>query len=637
MVSAVTRTRVEALARDGKFRRAAELLEAERQHDPDNAELLAWLARLWLQAGDPQAALSASTVLVGIDPDSSDAWDIHGRALNNGRRARDALEAFERAVTLEPGSAASWFHYGHVLRGLGRMEPARDAYRRAVDADPTHVRAWRGLAGTCQHLDDNPAAIEALENAARQAPRDAGVRVDLGLARHAGGNLKGALGEFDRALAADPDNAGAHAGRGILCHELRQSAQAETHLKRALSLAPDDPANYAQLAHLYDALNRLDDARTVIADGRRAHPDDPMLRLEAARQNRRTGDIEAGVAQLEPAARGPLPPRLARQVFHELGRLYDRAGRYEEAFHAFNRCNTLARGSDRMRRVSARRFRERIAALDAFFRTATPALLTTQSDYPAAKSPTFLLGFPRSGTTLADVILDSHPRLTSIEERPTLNAVEELLSARPGGYPAALKTLRAADIEPLRERYFAAVHAAATPADGDRILDKLPMRTIHAGLIWRLFPAAKILLALRHPCDVILSNVMQDYALNDMTANFFTLEDAAALYDSVMTLWTLYTERLPFDWCATRYEDMVDDRQAETKRLLDYLGLEPDPAVDDYLATVRRRERIDTTSFDQVSEPVYRRSRLRWHNYRRFLEPVLPRLEAHIERFGYTT
>ena len=163
------------------------------------------------------------------------------------------------------------------------------------------------------------------------------------------------------------------------------------------------------------------------------------------------------------------------------------------------------------------------------------------------------------------------------------------------------------------------------------------MGTIHAGLIWRLFPASKIVLALRHPCDVVLSNVIQDYALNDMAANFFTLEDAAALYDSVMRLWTLYTERLPLDWRATRYEDMVDDSSAETARLLDYVELDPHPAVGDDLATVLRSERIDNTSFNQVSEPECRRPRLCWHNYRRFLEPVLPRLAPHIERFGYET
>ncbi len=633
-VPAGTANRIDALVAAGRCAEALATLDRIPTDLATRPDGLALFARTLLACGQPARAVGYTTQLVRADPESATHWNLHGRVLNNLRDGAGALAAFRRACELDPQRAESWFFVGHVLRGLGQLADADEALRRSVELEPANARAWQGLAGVAQQRGDNACAVDTLERAVAVHPELPGLRRDLALALHAAGQLDRARAEFDAAIALDPNDAEAHQGLGILCHETRDSAGAERHLQRATALAPGDPAPAAQLAHLYDALNRVDEARQVIAAARKRTPDDPQLCLEAARQRRRAGEIGAAIDLLAPVAQRSLPPRLARQVHHELGRLYDRAGRYDEAWQHFGLCNRIARDSDRAGNASASSFVESIDRLSRFF-AARPKLPRFDFAGPTDAVPGFLVGFPRSGTTLTDVMLDSHPGIQSIEERPTINAAEHRVRQMTGGYPEALAGLTQDDIAALRGVYFNASASFVGERSGRLVLDKLPMRTIHVGLVHMLFPTAPIVLALRHPCDVILSNVLQDYALNDMTANFYTVEDAARLYDRVMRLWGIYTDTLPLVTTTIRYEDLVDDRRGQIERILKFLGLDWDPAIDDYLGHVRRRGRIDTTSFDQVSEPVYRRSRLRWLNYRAQLEPVLDVLEPHIRNFGY--
>jgi len=161
------------------------------------------------------------------------------------------------------------------------------------------------------------------------------------------------------------------------------------------------------------------------------------------------------------------------------------------------------------------------------------------------------------------------------------------------------------------------------------------MGTVDVGLILRVFPAARFIVAVRHPCDVCLSCFMQDFKMNDVTANFVTLEETAFLYAEVMGLWQHYVRVLPHAYHVVRYEDVVDDFRTETRRLLQFLDLDWDDAVLDYAEHARRRGMITTASYHQVIEPIYRRARYRWRRYARQLEPAIRVLRPHIEYFGY--
>jgi hypothetical protein len=166
-------------------------------------------------------------------------------------------------------------------------------------------------------------------------------------------------------------------------------------------------------------------------------------------------------------------------------------------------------------------------------------------------------------------------------------------------------------------------------------LDKLPMRTLNAGLIQRLFPDARLLFALRHPCDVVLSNFMQAYAENEAFIHFDTLGDSARMYDRVMALWGQYDAVLELKRTRCRYEDLVMDTELELERICGFLGIDLNQAMLDLQSRLAARGRIRTNSYQQVAEPIYQRSSGRWKHYAAQMKEVLPVLAPYAEQFGY--
>ena len=240
----------------------------------------------------------------------------------------------------------------------------------------------------------------------------------------------------------------------------------------------------------------------------------------------------------------------------------------------------------------------------------------------------FLVGFPRSGTTLLDTMLDAHPEVASIEELPTLEVVVDVLRDMAGGYPAALEHLDSAQLPHLRALYRAEVQRHLEGRSARLVLDKLPLRLLHSGLICRLFPDARIVFALRHPCDVVLSNFMQAYAENEAFIHFDTLSQQRSHVCAHDGLVAKGRSLLPLNLHYTRYE-AVDCRPARRDGVACVIssGIEPVAAMFD-ARRAGRRAPVRTTSYQQVAEPVYQRSAGRWVNYREQLQPLLPTLQA---------
>ncbi|MEA2080189.1 MAG: sulfotransferase, partial [Pseudomonadota bacterium] len=250
-------------------------------------------------------------------------------------------------------------------------------------------------------------------------------------------------------------------------------------------------------------------------------------------------------------------------------------------------------------------------------------------------NPVFLVGFPRSGTTLLDQVLDSHPGLCTLEEKPMVQAMDALLDKYPGGYYENLATLTPSQAAVLRARYFEVVRDYISPQDGQIVIDKFPFNITQTGLLWRVFPEAKYILAIRHPCDVCISCFRQNFALNAAMSHFLSLEDTVALYVKVMQTWQHYVQILPVVYHQVRYEDLVDDLEREAKSVIKFLGLDWDPVVMDYITHARSRERINTPSYTQVIKPIYTHAKYRWRRYSEQINPYIEQLQPFITSFSY--
>ncbi|HYN45196.1 MAG TPA: sulfotransferase, partial [Allosphingosinicella sp.] len=336
----------------------------------------------------------------------------------------------------------------------------------------------------------------------------------------------------------------------------------------------------------------------------------------------RGGKIEQALLEARKAADDPVRRALL------IGRLADRSGDPATAFEAYAEMNRIV--AEAAPAGAAAAYRAHVAALRDMmipdFNAGWPDA-EADKDRPA---PVFLVGFPRSGTTLIDTMLMGHPAVHVLEEEPILQRVGEAL-----GDFARLPELDAGEIDRLRALYFAELDAFDPRARDKMVVDKLPLNILGAPLIHRLFPDAKLIFAERHPCDVVLSCFMQNFDLNDAMANFLDLGDAARLYDLVLDFWTRARAILPLDVHAVRYEALVEDKEAEMRALLAFLGLTWDPAVLDNEGIALRRGPIATPSYAQVAQPIYARASGRWERYRDQMAPVLPLLAPWAERMGY--
>lgn len=538
-----------------------------------------------------------------------------------------AAEAYEFVIAKQPEDFECWNNLGNARAGLGDHEQAVTALQKAKAIDPTAAPTRLNLVSALEALDRLDEAEAELIKAIGEFPDDFHLPYRLYIFYKAQLRQEEALAALIMAAERNPRSAEFQLKLGIEYGVSRRTAEAERAYRRAIELDPKELDAYLGLAIQYEHTNREEEFVPLVALARRngIRPE-PLSYIEALGLRRANRFAEA-LAKLDAVPADVEPIRTA----HARATLLDRLGRTDEAFAAYGRANALAcedNPTDPLDR--ARDLREQLAQEIA---TLTPDWRASWRATEIADDrpdPVFLVGFPRSGTTLLDTILMGHPDTVVMEEQPPLNDVETSL----GGL-AALPGMDGDAIAKARDRYFAAVEQIQPVAPGQLLIDKSPLFLYRLPLIQRLFPRARIILALRHPCDAVLSCFMANFRLNSAMANFLRLTDAAELYDLVFRHWQAALALCPAQVHPVIYERLVEDVSAEVRPLFEFLDLAWDENVLDHSRTARSRGLITTASYSQVTEPIYRRASGRWTRYERQLRPVLPILKPWIERHGY--
>jgi tetratricopeptide (TPR) repeat protein len=550
------------------------------------------------QAGKLDEVVELCREITAEMPSHGGAWHLLGAIASARGDYAYSLNCLERASQLDAGHPVIQFNLGNALMGLERYPEAVAAYRRALEIDPGDLRPLHNLA----------------------------------LALKTIGELDEAEAMLRRATTLEPDNAEAQLdiARFLVGLGGRRDRDAETAFNQALELAPTDAAIHADMAAFYEHRSRLADAAAVARDGLALDSDNAQLHLTAAKLDRQAGDRRGAMRHLEAMRAAAATTNLEKDIVYatEMGRLLDDAGDPTAAFGQFRAANAAAAARWQVDSMKRQAMPLRIERLTNAF---TPEWTARWSPATAAENaPVFLHGFARSGTTLLGTMLGAHPGFRVIEEQPASIALIRAVDALPGGEPEALAQLDNDQLRGLRDAY---MKSAGRP--DARILDKNPFNTINAGLLFRVFPDARFMLAVRHPCDVVLSCYMQHFQKNAATVHFLELADAARLYVQVMTLWRQYIEALPLEWIQVRYEDLVNDPERELRRLLAFADLDWSDAVMDNVVHARKRGDVKTPGYEQVGQPIYRKARGRWLGYRQQLAPVMNELAPWVEYFGY--
>ena len=566
----------------------------------------------------------------------------------------------ERGLRAAPDDPGLLRLMGYVLQTQERFAEAAACYEKVVARDPRDWEIWNNLGNARRAAGDRGGAIEALAEARRLRPDLPAIHYNLGVSLAEAGRLEEGAHAFAEAARLAPDNPGALLELGKTLRLLGRHDEALPPLARADALAPGTPDIALERGRALSGLGRYDEAERAYRAALAAQPGLAAAFLERGLLLERSNRLERLPALLGEAESQGVPPvalahlhalalerdgRLgealaeARKVSETddpvrwaglIGRLADRLDDAPEAFAAYAEMNRLVAAAHPGAQDGASAYRAHVAALTEML---TPSYVRDWPETPpegGRAAPVFLVGFPRSGTTLLDTLLMGHGEIHVLEEEPILQRVGEAL-----GDFARLPGLDAAGVERLRALYFAELDAFDPRARGKLVVDKLPLNILGAPLIHRLFPEAKLIFAERHPCDVVLSCFMQHFEVNDAMANFLDLGDAARLYDLVLGFWTKCRALLPLDVHELRYEALVADKEGEMLALIAFLGLDWDDRVLDNQGTAVRRGLIATPSYAQVAQPIYKRASGRWRRYRAQLAPVLPILMPWAERLGY--
>ena len=475
-------------------------------------------------------------------------------------------------------------------------------------------------------------AVRLLERAVAVAPDDVPVRNALALGLQRIDRPAESLSHIDVLLRSHPDLAFAHATRGNALIALGMLGQAQAAHLRALELDAGNLAAMSALASIATHRGEHREARRWAGKLLAALPGFPDAVLSVAAADLADGALdraEAGLRQLLADPRAGATDKARAQGL--LGDVLDAAGRYGEAFEAYSTCNeSLRRLHGRF--ASGTSLLEYTRALTAAWSQVSPQWVQNAAPPASAGAPSehvFLLGFPRSGTTLLEVVLEGHPGVVSLEEH-------ELLTEGVLGFmrePVDLRPLAAAgdpELEPLREAYWARVRAGGAEVAGKLFLDKHPMNTLKLPLIARLFPRAKILFVRRDPRDVVLSCFRRRFRMNPAMYQMLTLGGAARFYDAVMDFARQTRPALGLPWREVRYERLMADFVGEMRGVCEFLGLEWDAGMQAFATRIQGRERA-TPSAAQLARGLDSSGVGHWQHYHPPLEWVQEVLERWIE------
>lgn len=551
----------------------------------------------------------------------------------------DLAKAYQFAQTLRaqhPNHPDVLHLLGLISLKGGAAEQAEKFIRLALSQIPDQVFFHVNLGNALVQQGKRVEARTAYDKAATLDPSFPGIYVNRGMLSAGEGDAEGALADFEKLIELNPTLPEGYLRLGRINSELGQFEAARDAYARGLDVRPDGPMLLLGLASVLERLGDLDEAIVAAEKCLRGLPDHPSALGVWARAKRRQGHLEEARDRLERVAVDSLPPDMRRVIHGELGQIYDRLNEPSDAFDHFVAQNAAAADLLEPAGIDKQTYMAQVQSLSSGI---TPEAVDSWSkvaleDLTLMPAPVFIVGFPRSGTTLLDQFLDAHEDIKVIEEQPILlplrDAVEKL-----GGYPNALASLSIEQINDLRQMYLQQLGDLGVDPAKHTIINKLPLNIIHVGLIARVFPDAKIIFAVRHPADAVLSCFMQDFQLNASMAHFLTLKDSAALYETVLSLWRSYRNLFSLQTVDVRYEQLIADPKAVLSPVLKMLGLEWQAAQADHVAHAKARGTIRTPSFSQVTEPLYGHASERWRRYETHLEGILPRLAPFIAELGY--
>jgi len=605
------------LIKKGKLREAVQLLRPLCRQQPHDPQGWMSLASLYGQLGDYQGVLDACKRVANLQPQLPLPYSLMGNALACLGRFKEAGEQYQKAMTLQPDDPGILNNLGNALYLEGKLERAAEVLERAVKLQPAYADAHNNLGNIYKKLNDNNRAVRHFQQAIRNNGSlfEAHLNLaDIFLDRI--GHPDAAEVHYHQAVGLKPDNIQARTG---LANVYRYLGRLDAALEAVREIQRLFPAQKSALANEADILERKGDyagAYRLASSMVKSDSPEPIAVDVLLRGCQRTGSCDQAIPLAEQllANADAKTPGIENLRF-SLGKLYDKLKHYDNAFIQYQAANAMTGAP-----FDPDAHRQRIDGLIAAF--SKDAMDSVPRADIQDQRPLFIVGMPRSGTSLTEQILSSHPRVAGAGELNEINDIAASICRDLGStqeYPACITELTQPHLERMAQRYLNKLTAYG--GSEDFISDKMPHNFLNLGLIRLLFPNCRIIHCSRDPRDTCLSIYFQSFGWVHPYGT--RLEWLGAYYREYLRIMKHWEDVLEPPILTVRYEDMVQDQEGTTRKILNYCGLEWDDAC---LEFHKSKRVVATASYDQVRQKMYTKSRARWKNYRTHIAPLIDAL-----------
>ncbi|HXP26962.1 MAG TPA: tetratricopeptide repeat protein [Steroidobacteraceae bacterium] len=619
---------------------AAKLLSRDPESQTNLGNVLRARGRL-------DEAVSCHRRAIALKPDYAEAHNNLGSALRDSKRPDHAVASYRQAISIKPDFAMAHMNLGDTLLALGRLDEAAWSYRRVLHFRPDSVEAHNNLGNALRDSGRLEEAAASYRCAVAIRPDYAKLHNNLGNALLDLGRIEEAVASYSRALELEPDFAKAHSNLGSAFRELAKldeaeasyrralairadsseiltnlgvvqrlqgrADEAEASLRRALSIDPGAAPTITSLAELYADRGQFAEAENLYKKAYAGHPESAQAWAGLAALRKMTSDDSAWIKEAQRIAQRPLRPRDEAHLRYAMGKFFDDVQDYEQAFVSYRRANEIAKAysppHDRQHLARTFEFTTRLYDREWLDR----AKVTSNS----SSRPIFIVGMPRSGTSLAEQILASHPAVFGAGELSFWKTASLQVgsAALESGFDGSV-------LAKLADEYLQLLTGLSL--DASRVVDKMPANFAHLGMIHAALPNARFIHMRRNPIDTCLSIYFQNFHVAHSYAN--DLEDLAHYHHEYQLLMQHWRSILPPSAILeVPYEALVADQETWSRKMLDFVGLPWDPACIDFHQTNRR---VSTFSKWQVRQKISKTSVERWRNYAPFVGPLMHLTDA---------
>ena len=568
------------------------------------------------------------------NPNDANAHLNLGCVLKEQEKTEEAELYLRKSLKLKPEFDLALINLGATLNELGKKDEAEKLLNRAIEINPNSSMAFNNLGNTLVNQNKPNEAEASYRKAIKLKPDFALAFNNLGSLLSNNGDVNEAEKYTQKAIDFNPNFELAYVNLGSIKLDLDKLEESEKLYLKAIEIKNEYQYAYCNLLRFYEKTNNLKKLKQVLISFEdRKYISNEILMFKA-RLLYREKDFKNAKNLIN-----KIPLRWVENTDQNTRILFwsfkafieEKVKNFDEAHECFKKSQLNLKYDKCDPNIFENYIKNYRKNLDN-----KEFLKRDDYKYDENIEPVFLIGFPRSGTTLLDTILRSHPHIDVLEEKPILQSIEKIIKTNYKYSLNEIHRLNQEDLKSLRDHYLKSLKNNSNKnKDAKILIDKFPFQTVCLPLIKLLFPNAKIIFTHRNPYDTVLSCFQQAFEPNNAMSNFRSINSSARIYDLTMDMWVSYKNKLGLKHVMSKYETLIEDFDSHISNILDFLNLNWDENIKNYRDTALNRGKINTPSSSQVIQPLYKTSIEKWRNYEKFFEDSNVYLDKWVDYFNY--